>query len=239
MFRIAGRMIFLCALTALAILGWRLYLQYAGHDLQMQALQQRADALQRVIDRLNVSRRVARVVVLNQAADSAGQLHTTLLWMENDAAGNAVGPKQFTIVGDEAHFEAELIQFDRGFIEAGDALRGHSIALFTVVYGSHQAPADGFPIDAPGEVPAAYRDDSLGETALEKTLWQSFWRLYDDADYRRQMGVRLAEGVGAWGKVSPGQVYTISVEANGGMDLSHEPADPLYVEALRRGAGGE
>jgi hypothetical protein len=239
MFRIAGRLIFLCALTALAVLGWRLYLQYAGQDLRMQALEQRADELQRVIDRLNASRRVARVVVLDQKSDSGGQLHSTLLWMENDAAGNAVAPKQFTILGDEAHFEAELIQFDRGFVEAGDALRGHSIGLFTVVYGSHQAPADGFPIDTPGEIPAAYRDDSLAETALEQSLWQNFWRLYDDADYRRQMGVRLAEGVGAWGKVAPGQVYTISVEANGGMDMSHEAADPLYLEALKRAANLE
>jgi hypothetical protein len=106
------------------------------------------------------------------------------------------------------------------------------------VYGAYQTPASGFAIDAPGQIPDVYKGADAQVSAFEQTLWKNFWRLYDDADYRKEKGVRVAEGESPWGKFEPGQLYTLTVETDGGVNLTHEPIDPIYFEAMKHIAAG-
>ncbi len=62
-------------------------------------------------------------------------------------SGVELPARQFTIDGNEAHFDAEIIKFKDEYVESDDPLRGQSIMLFVRVYGADQAPSAGFPID--------------------------------------------------------------------------------------------
>jgi hypothetical protein len=200
---------------------------------QISDLEQKRDQLLGFVDRLTSERRVAKVLVIDQQpADQT--ISTTFLWVEYASDGSTLAPRQFTVLGDEVHFDAEVIKFDHDFVEANDPLKGHSIALFTRVFGSYQTPSDGFPIDTPGQEPDIYKGVSSRQSEFERDLWRDFWKLYDDEAYRKKMGVRVAQGESPWGRLEMGQLYTITVESDGGVNLSHEPVDPIYVAALAR-----
>lgn len=122
-------------------------------------------------------------------------------------------------------------------MEENDALRGRSIALFTRLYGETQTPEKAFPIDAPGQAPDIYRGDSQAtaeQAAFEKDLWQNFWRLAEDKHYRETKGVRVANGQGVWGPFAPNRVYSVSIENDGGLNLTSEPMKGIYREALKQ-----
>ena len=89
-------------------------------------------------------------------------MKTTLLFVEYARDGSALPARQFTINGNEAHFDAQIIKFKDQYIESGDPLRGQSIMLFVRVYGADQAPAPAFPSTTPGEIPEIYRGAGPG-----------------------------------------------------------------------------
>src|SRR5687767_4507504 len=98
--------------------------------------------LEKVVTRLSVENRVADILVSSQETDASGVLHTTLLFVEYDKNGEPLPAKSFTIEGDSAHIDAMVIKFENDFVAKNDPLRGHSIALFTKLYGEKQRPAD-------------------------------------------------------------------------------------------------
>jgi hypothetical protein len=228
-----GAIVTLSVLLVGSVEGIHYYLNLTSQQRQINQLEQKRDELLQIVQRLTTERRVAKVLVIDQQpADQT--ISTTFLWVEYAADGSTLAPRQFNILGDEVHFDAEVIKFDHDFVEANDPLKGHSIALFTRVFGSFQTPSDGFPIDAPGQEPDIYKGASSQQGDFERDLWQNFWKLYDDESYRKKMGVRVAQGESPWGRLTMGQLYTITVESDGGVNLSHEPVDPIYLEALRR-----
>ncbi len=203
---------------------------------QISRLQADKDVLQQVVARLSAERRVADVLVTNQAT-VGGVLRTDLLFVEYDKAGEELPPKRFTVEGEVVHVGALVIKFDRSYVKEGDELRGRSIALFTRLYGDHQPPADAFPIDSPGEVPAAYRGADPVVTAFERELWANFWKLADDPDYAASQGVRVANAQSVWGMFKPGRLYTLTLEADGGLSLQAQKLKGIYQEALSKYGG--
>ena len=67
-------------------------------------------------------------------------------------------------------------------------------------------------------------------------LWKNFWKLADDAAYREQMGVRVAQGEGVWRPFEPGNLYTLTLESNGGLNITSEPVKGIYKELLHEHA---
>src|SRR5208282_5005354 len=132
------------------------YYSHNAAEQQIAQLQQKNEELQQIKTRLETDRRVARILVTDQKTIE-GVLKTTLLFVEYTRDGAALPARQFTIDGNEAHFDAQVIKFKDQYIESADPLRGQSILLFVRVYGADQAPQDGFPIDAPGAIPEIYR----------------------------------------------------------------------------------
>jgi hypothetical protein len=220
-----------------------LYTHHHSTDYQIEQLQQEkrqleADKqhLQTVVQRLNDEKRVAEVLVTDQKTID-GIVHTTLLFDEYRHDGSTLPPRLFTIQGNTAHIDAMVIKFDRGLIAENDPLRGHSIALFHRLFGDKQSPENAFPIDPPGKAPAIYQPDPtapLAQANFEKELWQNFWRLADDKDYRQSKGVRIANGQGIWGPFSPDRLYTITLDADGGLNLTSEPLKGIYKDALQQ-----
>ena len=70
--------------------------------------------------------------------------------------------------------------------------------------------------------------------SFEQELWQNFWRLADDKEYRRAKGVRVANGQGLWGPFAPDKLYTLTLDADGGLNLSSEPLKGIYREAMKQ-----
>jgi len=209
---------------------------YSAHDATQRALleaQAKNEQLKQIVQRISDERRVADVLVTDQKIID-GVPHTTLLFVETTRDGRTLPPKSFTVRGQMIHVSAEVIRFDEKFVKDGDPLRGRSIALFTSIYGDQEKPADAKPIDEHGKIPDVYRgaDPRLGE--FELGLWQDFWKLFQDEDYRKQKGVTATFGQDVWGPFEPDKVYTITLQANGALSLTSAPLKPIYLEALKR-----
>ena len=208
---------------------------YQSHDAVRAALRrerERTEELRQIVQRLTAERRVADVLVTDQQTVN-GTPRTSILFVEYARDGAALPAKRFTVDGSTIHIDALVVKFEGRFVEQNDALRGHSIALFTRLYGEAQAPAAGFAIDEPGAAPAVYRAADPKLTAFQKELWQNFWRLADDSQYRTGMGVRVVQGEGVWRPFAPGRLYTLTLESNGGLNIRSEPIKGIYREALK------
>jgi hypothetical protein len=209
--------------------------QVAALQQQNQKLEEQKVQLQQIVRHLGEEKRVAEVLVTEQK-EVEGVLKTTLVFVEYARDGSALPGRTFTIEGKTAHIDALVIKFDGRFVEERDALRGHSIALFYRLFGEHQNPATGYHIDEPGSVPDVYRGNELDPRTqtFERELWKNFWRLVEDESYRKSMGVRVAQGESPWGPFEKDKLYTITIESDGGLNITSEPVRGIYREALRQ-----
>ncbi|HVT89950.1 MAG TPA: hypothetical protein VHD56_13935 [Tepidisphaeraceae bacterium] len=208
------------------------YQDQTSSSRQIKKLEQEKHVLEQVVQRLSDEKRVAEVVVTNQKTVN-GVLTSTLLFVEYDKAGQNLPPRTITIQGNEAHIDALVIRFNQHFVSEGDPLRGHSLALFTRIYGANQTPAEGYVIDQPGKIPDIYRSADSQASDFEQELWENFWKLADDANYRAQKGVEVANGQGVWGPFEQGKLYTITLQSHGGVSITSEPLKGIYRELLR------
>lgn len=208
---------------------------------EVHRLEQQRQHLQDFVSRLTSEKRVAEILVTEQVRSAGGQIEsTTLMFVEYGRDARQLPPKFFTIKGNVAHIDALVIKFEHGFTEQNDPLRGHSLVLFYRIFGDYQAPVDGYRIDTPGTIPEIYRGDaslSREAHAFEAELWENFWRLANDTEYRKEKGVRLAQGESPWTYFYPESIYTLTMEAAGGLSIHQRPIDGVWKEfreALRR-----
>src|SRR5438874_565999 len=227
----------LASMAALAVVGAVILFAYrdqtGDHQKRVEA-ERKNEQLKQVIQRLAEERRVADVVVTEQKLVD-GKPRSALLFVEYARDGSPLPAKRFTIDGNVAYVDALVIKFDGKFVQQNDPLRGHSVALFTRVYGENQPPEKGFRIDEPNQVPDVYRGGDAYVSDFEKELWSNFWRLADDEAYRKDMGVRVAQGEAVWTKFSPDKLYTLTLETNGGLNITSSPLKGIYREALKTG----
>ena len=229
----------LCFLSLLVVAGAAgLYYQQRNTTAaKLDEAVRKTEQLQQVVRHLQAERRVADVIVTDQRVVDGVQ-KTTLLFVEYARDGTTPLPaKRFTIDGNVAHIDALVVKFDRGFVEENDSLRGRSLALFTRLYGENQPPEKAHRIDSPNEVPEVYRGDGPQVSDFERQLWSNFWRLTDDEAYRQKNGVRVAQGEGVWVPFQPDRLYTLTLESDGGLNITSAPLKGIYREALKRDAG--
>ena len=235
MYRSIIKLVVLVGAVVAGTIGVYVYHNHNSVQAQLEREQKRNSELQQIVQRLQAETRVADVMVTDQQKVN-GVLRTSIVFVEYGHDGAALPAKRFTVDGEMIHFDALVVKFDGKFVEQNDPLRGHSIALFTRLYGDTQTPAQGFPIDEPGVVPAVYRDDDPKVSQFQQELWQNFWRLADDPNYRSEMGVRIAQGEGPWLPFEKDHLYTLTVEANGGINIRSEPLKGIYREAFKSNA---
>ena len=215
-------------------MGYWAYESHYSAQAKLQELQEQKRELQQIVQRLSAERRIAEVLVTDQDTSADGLVRTTLLFVEDTRNGRSLPPKTFTVFGKLVHLDAMVIKFDHDFVSQNDPLRGHSIALFTRIFGDQQKPENGLLIDPPGTVPAVYRDAHDKVSAFEQALWADFWCLTDDPAYRHDKGVRIANGQGLWWPAEKDRLYTITLESDGGLNYTAEPLKPILREAMRR-----
>jgi hypothetical protein len=181
--------------------------------------------LEEVVQRLNVERRVAIIDVLQQHSDPVGKvLQTVIRFTELNRDGEPIAPQVFGVAGEMPHFDALVIKFEKDFVAQGDALRGHSLALFRRVYGDSQAPDSGYWLGKRGDVPDIYRVNPT-PSEFERRLWMSFWDYATDPEKARGAGVRVAQGEAVYAPMRPGEQWTLTLDADGGLNLmKQDPA---------------
>jgi hypothetical protein len=235
MYRSIVKFVLLVGFVAAGSVGVYVYHKHNSVEAELEREQQRTAELRQIVQRLTAETRVADVMVTDQQKVN-GVLRTSIVFVEYARDDAPLPAKRFTINGNMIHLDAMVVKFDGKFVEQNDPLRGHSVALFTRLYGDTQTPANGFPVDDPGQVPAVYRDNDPKVSQFQQELWQNFWRLADDAPYRKEMGVRVAQGEGLWRPFEPDHLYTITLEANGGLNVISEPLKGIYREAFKSSA---
>jgi len=232
MLRTVSKLVSLGALVVGGALVLSFYRDQTGERALRVEAERKTEQLKQVVQRLGAERRVADMIVTEQTRSAAGTT-TALLFVEYGRDGSTLPAKRFTVDGDVAYVDAMVIKFDGKFVEQNDPLRGRSVALFTRLYGEHQPPEKGFRIDEPGRIPDVYRGADPYVMDFERDLWANFWKLADDESYRKAMGVRVAQGEAVWTKFQPDRLYTLTLESNGGLNITSSPLKGIYREALK------
>ncbi len=235
MLRTVSRLVTLSALVVGGALVLVAYRDQTGERAARVDAERKTEQLKQVVQRLGAERRVADVIVTDQARSAAGTT-TTLLFVEYGRDGASLPARRFTVEGDVAYVDAMVIKFDGKFVQDNDPLRGHSIALFTRLFAENQPPEKGFRIDEPNRIPDVYRGSDPYVMDFERDLWTNFWKLADDETYRKAMGVRVAQGEAVSTKFQPDRLYTVTLESDGGLNIVSSPLKGIYREALKREA---
>lgn len=211
------------------------YWQRHSADARIAKLEEEKRILKEVISRLTAERRVADLLVTDEKIEGPDKVRT-LLFVEYGRDGKPLPPRSFTTHGETVHIDAMVVKFDTQFVKEADPLRGSSIALFTKIYGDRTAPTSGADIDPPNAIPDIYRGEDPRVTEFETDLWKDFWTLARDPAAAKARGVRTLMGQGVWFPYEKGTLYTLTLEANGGLNLAQEPLSDLYKKALNQAA---
>lgn len=196
------------------VAAWNYLAQEARHGREIREFQE-------IVQRLTVETRLAQVSVLDRTTDPDGRVRTTVQFMEWDRQGKPLPPLTCSVVGSEVYFDALVIKFQHEYVEKGESLREHSLVLFRRIFGSSETPESGIPIDSAAEdgVPGVYRVNSSA-SSFERDLWKRFWYYADHPEESAALGVRVMQSEAVGARLSPGAVYDLSVQANGGINLT-------------------
>lgn len=130
--------------------------------------------------------------------------------------------RRMRLPGRELYLDALVVTFERGFVEAGDGLRGKSLLLFRRAFGDLQKPAEGTPLfrrDDTVAIPeVAQVDRAPGD--FERQLWTRFWDYANDPRRAAEAGIRLAQGEAPHIQPVAGQVYKLTLRASGGLEIT-------------------
>ena len=218
---------------ALLLVGYE-GLQRTASSARIRDLEREKAELYDYVRRLGASRRVAQINVLDQVPDPFGFALTRLRWQEMGPGGLVGAPMEILVSGGLVYFEAFVLKFEHDYVARGDLRRGASLALFRRVFGERQAP-DSVPMLEPAFPPD---DRPLIERRLEQDLWRLFWRFVDQPDLAAEYGVRVAQCEAPAVPLRPGQVWEVTLDAAGGLNLRMLPgsrATGLISRALPPG----
>ncbi|HEX2476609.1 MAG TPA: hypothetical protein VHK01_17785 [Lacipirellulaceae bacterium] len=183
---------------------------------------------------LKVTRRVARLTVLDQRPRTENDVAATTTEVENDVPknlltriefveigdnGDPIGDaKQFDIVGDMVYVDYLRVTFDDKYIEQSDLDRSTAISLFQRIFGEYQDPAEGFHLDTVGTRPTAYaRGTEMSD--FERKIWNDFWLIANDSRRAAELGIHAAHGNAVSIRVKPNQTYEIDLRSTGEMSI--------------------
>lgn len=208
-------------------------------DLEVRRLRTRLDELARekaelrlYADRLSASRRVAQVNVLEQRLGEQEGPITVLRWQQIGPTGSLGAPEILELRGEQVYFEAWVVKFEHEFVGRGETGRETSLAMFRRAFGDRQMPASGLPLDQTAPPDPAGAADPTGNQAR---LWQRFWDLIESETLAEQYGVRVAQCEAPSARLRAGEVWEVSLDSAGGLNLRLTGHMPRTNEALADG----
>ena len=215
----AGRFIFAASLPVIA--AGLMYTTMRSWDVrrltaQVAELEEQKQQLRTFISRLKASRRVAQADVLQQYPDERGRLVSVIRWNQIGLDGTLEEPQTIEALGRLVYFEAALIKFDQDAVGEGDPQRGASLALFRRIFGEDQPASSSADLEHTIRPPSPATAPS-GE--FEQKLWDHFWEMMEDPQLQERFGVRVAQVEAPAVVLKPGQVWEVTLDAAGGLNL--------------------
>jgi hypothetical protein len=183
---------------------------------QVAELEEQKQQLRTFISRLKASRRVAQADVLQQYPDERGRLVSVIRWNQIGLDGTLEEPQTIEALGRLVYFEAALIKFDQDAVGEGDPQRGASLALFRRIFGEDQAASSSADLEHSIRPPSPATAPS-GE--FEQKLWDYFWEMMEDPQLQERFGVRVAQVEAPAVTLKAGQVWEVTLDAAGGLNL--------------------
>lgn len=223
-----GTLVSIAVIASTVVVGGAGLVYYRDSRAQLEAERERADreearrkVVEALLERMTEERVVADVVVIDQKHEN-GKLWTTIrLHMKPPPSGGeprTYGP--YTVEGDIVYFEAYVLRFEDKFIHAADEKKGRALMLLTRVFGEHQAPAAGFPVeDATGTVPHYYELGRADLKDAEHELWQRFWWYTTHREDAKKDGVEVAHGQAPFTKADTRLLYEIVADNRGNLSV--------------------
>ena len=170
---------------------------------------------------LKVDRRIANVTVLEKGEDEEGDLYMEVSFTEVDENDEPVGAtRNFTLKGEKFYIDGWIATFEDNYIENADELRAASMFVFKSIYGDAERPKDAQRLDIKSNEnapPGIYNDHQKRE--FEQKIWGDFWKVCNDADLQRELGIRASQGQTSYMKPEEGKTYQVNIRASGGMTL--------------------
>lgn len=189
---------------------------------EMIRLERENQELVSIIERLSAASRVAQATVAKRWVDDAGTTWSEVRFVEVDEEGKPLSESKTMVVeGDTVYFDALVLKFERDFVSEGDSTRGKSLVLFRRLFGEHQEPSEGFPLDDASEhgIPSVYRT-AENPSQIEMELWEKFWNYANDPEAAERDGVRVAQGEAPYMKMEEGKLYGLSLDHGGGLNIT-------------------
>lgn len=183
---------------------------------QVAQLEEQKEQLKTYISRLKATRRVAQADVLQQFRDEMGRPISVIRWNQIGLDGTLEEPQTIEAAGRLVYFEAAVIKFDLDAVGQGDPQKGTSIALFRRIFGEDQVPSSTGNLEQRTTPPSLTGQPA---TQFEQKLWSLFWELMDDPRLQEQFGVRVAQIEAPAVELKAGQVWEVSIDAAGGLNL--------------------
>jgi len=195
-------------------------------NVKVDEQQQEISKLDTSLRLLKVDRRVARLTVLDQTVNAAGEVMTLVEFQELDENGDPLdAPKQFRIKGDMVYLDTWVVKFDDKYVESADIDRGTALVFFRRLFGEFQEPQLGFALDQAGQRPTAYaRGSALSD--FEKRIWDDFWNVANDESKQEELGIRAIHGDAPSFKVQKGRSYRVELRSTGDLSFGPEPITP-------------
>lgn len=196
--------------------------QLAQTSEELKTSQELNDRLETSMKLLKVDRRMAHVTVLEMNKDEEGKPYMEVSFTEVDEDGQPVGPpKNYTLQGERLYIDGWIATFDDQYVESADELRSASLFVFKSIYGDAERPRDAQRLDVASEnSPGIYKDER--KRAFEEKIWSDFWRVCNDDQLQRELGIRTSNGHASYVQPKVGKTYVVKIRASGGMEL-----DPL------------
>ena len=170
---------------------------------------------------LKLRHRIAHLHVVDQTEnEDTGELISKVEFYEVDEDGKPVSDARqiFDIVGDRVYIECLVAKFNDKYVEENALDRNTAICLFQRIFGEHQEPKDGFPLDQIGSSPASYA--RYGETSeFEKRIWADFWNIASNPAKAKELGIRAAHADAPSIRVRKGVTYELELRTTGEFTL--------------------
>jgi hypothetical protein len=209
----------LLLVAGLAAVGVWLWWQHTERQREIERLRQ-------AIGNLVASYPVAQLVVIDQQEAPTGVTRTNVrLWFVDDQGRHKGEAHEAVLAGRRVYFEALLITFDDPLVESGER---RSMAFPTRLFTEEVPPGDGHSLDVLDEQGVPYPYDRPEPPPGGLTLAQyrgvmhRFWELANRPAEAAAYGIDVLQGQAVFTDYQVGRVYSIFVEADGGLTIRPE-----------------
>ncbi|MCC7293131.1 MAG: hypothetical protein IT449_13810 [Phycisphaerales bacterium] len=190
-------------------------LQVARLTAQVNALEEEKERLRAFAERLQSSRRAAQLDVVRQYQDAQGRTRSVLVWQEIGKDGLLGRPLAVETIGSQVYVEGRVLKFEPKLLEQPHADEGASLVMFRRLFGDKQTPDSAIELDRATGPPIAPEDPM----SSRQQLWDRFWELAENPELAKQFSVRVAQCEAPSVRVRPGQVWEVSLDTAGGLNL--------------------